>query len=150
MTPIFRLLATVALLVFSAPAVHAQDWVAPERGSALRVDLLSAIRPHVAWALGPPVEFVVWDLRVKGDIAFASLWAQRPGGGEIDLRDTRAARQGMLDPDVGDGPTVQVLYVKSGRVWVAVHHAINATERWYSDQAFCAIWAPVIPEACRF
>lgn len=150
MMSLLRLFAITALLALSSPAARAQDWVEPERGSALRADLLSAIRPHIEWALGAPIEFVVWDMRVQGNIAFASLWAQRPGGGEIDLRDTPAARRGMLDPEVGDGPTVQVLYIKSGRVWVALHHAINATERWYSDAPFCATWAPVISEACTF
>jgi hypothetical protein len=150
MNPMLRLFAVTVLLALLSPAAGAQDWVEPERGSELRTDLLSSIRPHIEWALGPPIEFVVWEMRVRGDIAFASLWAQRPGGGQIDLRDTPAARRGILDPDVGDGPGVQVLYIKSGRVWVALHYAINATERWYSDKPFCDVWASVIPEACQF
>ena len=144
-----RILAILALLILSVPAT-AQTWTEPARGTGLRADLLSAIRPHIEWSLGEPIEFVVWELRVRDDLAFASLWAQRPGGGTIDLRDTPAARWDMLDPEVGDGPTIQVLYRKSGNVWVAVHHGINATDVWYSWEPYCAIWAPVIPEACRF
>ncbi len=143
------LTALVTAAIIAPPVAGAQSWTEPARGSELRADLMSAIRPQIEWALGTPVEFVIWDLRVKDDIAFASLWAQRPGGGEIDLRDTPAAHWDMIDPEVGDGPTIQVLYRKSGRVWVAVHHGIAATDVWYSWDPYCAVWAQVIPEACR-
>jgi len=142
--------ALTAVMLTLTPPASAQSWTTPALGSDLRTDLLSAIRPHIEWALGAPIEFVVWEMRVKDDLAFASLWAQRPGGGEIDLHDTPAARYEMLDPTVGDGPTIQVLYRKSGRVWVAVHHAISATDVWYAWEPMCAIWQPVIPDTCAF
>jgi len=147
MIRIFTVLVTVLTLALPA---HAQKYTEPARGSELRNDLLSAIRPHIEWSLGEPIEFVVYDMRVSGNLAFASLWAQRPGGTEIDIRNTPAARWEELDPEVGDGPTIQVLYRKSGRVWVAVHHAIAATDVWYSWEPICAIWQPVIPDACAF
>ncbi len=93
---------------------------------------------------------VVNDLRVSGNLAFASLWAQRPGGGAIDIASTPAAQRGQLDASFGDTPRIQVLYRKSGRVWVAVEHAIAATDVWYSWEPICAIWRPVIPDACNF
>ncbi|MFZ7091527.1 hypothetical protein [Primorskyibacter sp. 2E233] len=109
---------------------------------------MSAIRPHIEWAVGAPVEFVIWDLRVDGDVAFASVMAQRPGGGVIDMAQTPAARREEIDPTVGDGATVQALLQKSGNVWVATHHAIGATDAWWFWDEFCPIWHSVIPEAC--
>ncbi len=129
-------------------ASSAQAWTEPPRGSELRANLMDAIRPHIEWALGAPVEFVVWELRVEEDVAFASLWAQRPGGGDIDMYASPGAARGDIDPDLGDGPTVQVLYQRSGDVWVAVHHGIGATDMWWSWTGYCPIWHPVILEVC--
>jgi len=135
--------------VFLAGAGAAQGWSEPERGSQTRAALMDALRPHVEWILGPPVEFVVWELRRQGDLAFFSGWAQRPGGGEIDMARTPGAVWGALDPSIGDGPTVQALYHRSGETWVAVHWAISATDVWYAWGPICAVWRPVIPKACR-
>jgi hypothetical protein len=139
--------AAMAALAGMASGVRA-DWIEPARGTATRAALMDALRPHVEWALGAPVEFLVWDLRQSGDIAFASLMAQRPGGGAIDIATTPAAMRGELDPQVGDGATVQALYRLSGDTWVAVHWAISATDVWYSWGPICAEYRAVIPEAC--
>ena len=55
------------------------------RVAAPRAALMDALRPKVEWALGAPVQFVVYDLRRQGDLAFASVYPQRPGGADIDL-----------------------------------------------------------------
>ncbi len=110
--------------------------------------MLDAIRPHVEWTLGPRVIVVVDDLRVSGDDGFASLQAKRPGGGEIDLETTPGARRGGFDPQMSDGASVQALLQRSGRVWVATHHAIGATDVWRAWVAFCPVWAAVLPETC--
>jgi hypothetical protein len=128
----------------------AQAWESPARGTATRTALMDALRPHVEWSLGAPVEFVVWDLRRHGDIAFFSGVAQRPGGGEIDIARTPAAQRGELDPEVGDGATVQALYKLSGQTWVVVHFAISASDVWYAWEPICAEFRPIIPEACNF
>ncbi|WP_425100268.1 hypothetical protein [Tropicibacter sp. S64] len=133
------------LLLLAAPALA---WEEPARGTATRTNIMDAIRPHIEWALGAPVEFVVWDLRRDGDVAFASLMAQRPGGGVIDVYATPAPRRGEIDPEVGDGATVQALLQKSGDTWVATHHAIGATDMWWAWEEFCPIWHTVIPEVC--
>lgn len=142
-----HILAVLFLAITTA--ADAQSYSEPARGSDLRADLMSAIRPHIEWQLGAPVEFVIWDLRVSGDAAFASLMAQRPGGIGIDLADTYGAEHGEFDPEVGDGATIQALLVKSGRTWVAVHYAIGATDAWWYYEGFCPIWADVIPEVCE-
>ena len=139
----------LAILLLSLTTVaSAQSYTEPERGTELRGDLLDSIRPHIEWLIGAPVEFVVWDLRVSGDAAFASLMAQRPGGEPIDLAKTWGSEHGHIDPEVGDGATVQALIVKSGRTWVTVHYAISATDAWWYYEGFCPIWADVIPEVC--
>ncbi|MDQ2092050.1 hypothetical protein [Marimonas arenosa] len=138
----------LAVFLVAASGVRA-DYFEPARGTELRRTLMDALRPHIEWPLGAPVEFVVWDLRVADDIAFFSGMAQRPGGGVIDIADTPAARWGELDPEVGDGATVQALYKLSGRTWVAVHIGISATDVWYSWEPICQEYRAVIPEACQ-
>lgn len=138
-----RKLALALALTLAAPVAGA--WTEPPRGSALRADLMDAARPLAERVLGAPVEFVVHDLRVEGDVAFAALTAQRPGGAPIDLLATPGYRRGEIDPEFMDGSTLQVLYQRSGRQWVAVDHAIGATDVWYADPANCPIWAPVLP-----
>ncbi|KMK68327.1 hypothetical protein [Puniceibacterium sp. IMCC21224] len=129
--------------------VAALAWTEPARGTDLRADLMDALRPHAEWQLGAPLVFVVHDLRVDGDVGFASMSAVRPGGAEIDLRRTPAYARGMLDPEYMDGASFQVLYRRSGRVWVAEHWVLGATDVWWSDPAFCPTWRAVIAEVCR-
>lgn len=138
-----RKLAAALLLTLAATAAGA--WTEPPRGSALRADLMDAARPLAERVLGAPVEFVVHDLRVEGDVAFAALTAQRPGGAPIDMLATPGYQRGEIEPEFMDGSTLQVLYRRSGRQWVAVEHAIGATDVWYADPAYCPIWAPVLP-----
>lgn len=143
-------------LVFVACGVGtagAQNYYEPERGTATRSALMDAIRPHVEWDLGQPIEFVVNDLRVSGDVAFASLAPQRPGGTPIDLRDTPWYRRNW-DPnsdfmDFMDGTHTEVLYRRMRDTWVAVHFAIGATDVWYDWDEYCPEYRSVIPEWCK-
>lgn len=141
------ILAALALCAAALPAL-AQGYTQPARGTAERKNLMDAIRPHVAMELGAPVEFVIHDLRVAGNAAFASLWAQRPGGREIDMVATPMAARGDYHPDMFDGPTVQALLIQSGGVWVAMHWAIGATDVWWAWDGYCPNWHRVIPEVC--
>ncbi len=142
------LILFLLFLLSLTTAASAQTYTEPARGTELRQDLLDAIRPHIEWDLDAPIEFVVWELRATDNVAFASLMAQRPGGAPIDMYQTPAAQRGDVDPEVGDGATVQALLVKSGRTWVAVHIGMSATDAWWYYEGFCPIWAEVIPEAC--
>lgn len=138
-----------ALLLLLAIATTAQaQYTEPQRGTQLRKDLMSAIRPIMEWHLGPPVQFVIHDLRVAGDVAFASVHAQRPGGGKIDLYKTPGYRRGQVDPEHFDDTSFQALYQKSGTQWVPVQHVIGATDVWWAWDEFCPIWRAVIPEVC--
>lgn len=141
---------TILGMIFSlAMAMPALAWDTPARGTADRAGLMDAIRPHAEWALGAPVQFVVYDLRRWGNLAFASVYPQRPGGQEINMYQTPIYRRGHFSPDVSDGPGLQALFVKSGQTWVAVHWVIGATDVWYAYGELCAVWRPVIPEVCQ-
>ena len=131
-----------------APVV-AQSYSEPARGTATRAALMDAIRPHVEWDLGQPIEFVVDELRVAGDVAYGSLSPQRPGGGAIDLYDTPGYRRGEMEPEYMDGTRVAVLYRKLRETWVAVHHSIGATDVWFAAPDYCIEYAAVIPEWCK-
>lgn len=140
-----RGLLVMTAVVFAGPA---PGWETPSRGSAERGALMDAMRPHAEWVFGPPVVFVVSDLRVAGDVAFGAMRAVRPGGVEIQRSGLPRHTIEGDNPFDWDGPQLQVLYRRAGDTWVAVHHAIGATDVWYADPAFCPLWAPVIPEIC--
>ena len=70
---------------------------------------MDAIRPHIEWELGQPVEFIVNELRASGNYALAFLAPQRPGGTKIDLLKTPGFQRGSLEPDYMDGTAVVVL-----------------------------------------
>ena len=136
----------LALLCTAFPALA--DWSEPARGSALRSALADAARPHAEWMLGAPVEFVINDLRVSGKVGFGAFQAQRPGGGGIDMADTPMVTRDGMETDYLDGPSMQVLYKRSGDTWVAVHWQIGATDVWYAWDAYCPEYRDVIPENC--
>ena len=138
----------VLILLLLPTALLAADFYEPARGSALRRHLMEAIRPHAEWTLGAPVEFVVSDLRVSGEIGYAALEPQRPGGGRIDFWQTPLMKRGEIDPEFYDGVHMHVLYQKSGETWVAVHWSIGATDVWWADPALCSIFRTVTPEVC--
>ena len=145
-----RLILALVLGVFvlGGGPVAAQSYSEPARGTATRAALMDAIRPHVEWDLGRPIEFVVDELQVAGDVAYGSLSPQRPGGGAIDLYDTAGYRRGM-EYEYMDGTRVAVLYRKVRETWVAVHHSIGATDVWFAAPDYCIEYAAVIPEWCK-
>lgn len=143
-----RRMILAGLMILFPVMAGAQGWFTPERGSALRADLMDALRPMVEWELGAPVEFVIHDLRVAGDRAFAMLEAQRPGGQPINMWATPMVQRGTFDPELIDTPHIEVFWRKSGRMWVAVHWAIGATDVWYQYEPICAEYGALIPEVC--
>lgn len=134
------------LIVALVPRV-ALSWSEPQRGTQVRRDLMDALRPRAEAIFGTPVQFVVGTLRVEGDVAFGMVSVQRPGGGAIDVRRTPGWRDGYFLPDA-DHLSGQVLYERSGRVWVARHWHFGATDVWWADPRLCPRFAPVTPEVC--
>ena len=143
-----RFVFFLLLLVIAGPG-QAQSWQEPARGSSTRKALMDALRPHAMWMLGSPIEFVVYDLRQSGNLAFASVHPQRPGGAEINLYETPGFQRGDLEPEYMDGVAIQALYYKSGDTWVAVHWELGAGDVWYAYVPICAVWRKVIPDACQ-
>ena len=61
------LMVGVGLLSVFASASYA--WEEPARGTSDRSELMDAIRPHIEWSLGAPIEFVISQLRVSEEVA---------------------------------------------------------------------------------
>lgn len=94
-------LSLCIMLLAIASEAPAQQIIQPERGSALRAELLDAARPVFARDIGGQVEFVVQQLNVMGNWAFGEVRLQRPGGTPIDWKKTKYAEDfeaGMFDP----------------------------------------------------
>ncbi len=146
--PCIKRPVVIAALCALATPIAAQTYSEAPRGSETREDIIDSLRPQAEWSFGAPVEFMVGEVRVAQDVAFATVRAQRPGGEEIDIFKTPIALRQETDRQAGNGPTMEVLLQKSGRVWVPVHFGINSSEGWWYDPVYCPIWAAVIPEAC--
>ncbi|MCC5975888.1 MAG: hypothetical protein JJT81_17825 [Rubellimicrobium sp.] len=142
-----RFAALLALVLTGAQAI-AQGYHEPERGSAERRALMDAIRPNVEGILGAPVEFVVDKLRVSGDVGFATLRAQRPGGAAIDIRATPVFAQGLYDPEGGDPRDIEALFLREGNRWVVADWGSASTDVWWSYGPICQRFRAVIPEYC--
>lgn len=141
-----RILMTFLACCALASPLYA--WQEPARGSADRARLMDALRPLAEWSLDAPIEFVVNDLRVQGDVAFAMVSPQRPGGKAIDLAETPLVLRDGQNPANMDGARIDALLKRAGGTWVAVHWAMGATDVWWSDPTFCPEYRAVIPEAC--
>lgn len=136
-----------AALALWAGAVAAQGWSEPARGSTERRAIMDALRPFATQLFGAPVEFVVRDLRVAGDVAFAAVAAQRPGGGAIDVARTPGWATGYFLPE-GDWTYGQALLWRGGAGWVVDDWLFGATDVWWSEPRYCAAYRPVIADVC--
>ncbi len=136
-----------AFVAALATGATAQEWYEPQRGSADRRGIMDAIRPQADLVFGPPVEFVVIDLRVAGDMAFARVSAQRPGGAAIDIAATPGWQSGYFMPDA-DWVGGQAILRRLGAEWVPVEVIFGATDVWWADPMFCAGFRPVIADVC--
>lgn len=142
-------LAAIVLAIWSSAISAQADFYEPARGSQERKSVLDAMRVFAEEELGAPVEFVVYQMRVSGNQGFAAVYAQRPGGGEINLYNTPGFIAGTIDPEMMDGSSMQALLRKSGRTWVAVHWAIGPTDAWFAYAPFCRRYNQVIADFCQ-
>ncbi len=138
----------LALTLLLGGPVLAQGYHEPARGTAERRALMDAIRPDAEALLGAPVEFVVDELRVAGDVAFAMLSAQRPGGVPIDIRSTPFARSEFYDPLGGDPTQLQVFFHRVGGAWIVEDWGAASTDVWWAQSPLCLRYRVVIPEYC--
>ena len=129
------------------PAAPQARYLQPGRGDPARSAILSAMRPVAETVFGAPVEFIDVEMRVNGGLAYADVFAQRPGGSDIDPRatpdPTRAA-----DHDNGfDWNKVSALLRRDAfGSWQVERHVIAASEAFWLDD--CATWGPLFPETC--
>ena len=121
----------VALLFAAATYADADGWTTPKRNSEERKAIMNAMRPTLARKLNAPIQFVVKELRVFDDWAFAQVVPQRPGGRPINLRNIplRAEAEYM------DGVRTEVFLRRKNGRWQVIEHAIGATDAWYV--AYC-------------
>lgn len=120
----FGLLIGVQTMVFADPAEPAQ-------GTQLRQQLLDTVRVIAEYELGAPVEFVVIELQADGDLAFARLFPQRPGGGQIDLETTPMMVLRNAPIDAFDGTRMEVFLERVAGSWSVTDYAVGATDAWW-------------------
>lgn len=138
----------LAIIGGLAVATPASAWETPARGTKLRADLMDAVRPHAYQIFGAPVVFVIEELRVQGDVAFAMLDPVRPDGRKMVFDDLSPEIKKHEDPEYWAGPHMQALYQRVGRTWVASYAYHGATDVWWADPRYCPTWHSVIPEYC--
>jgi len=123
--------AIMSVLIGSLGLANAAEWKTPGRGSVDRAAIMDAMRPVVAQRLNHPIEFVVQDLRVYRDWAFAQVVPQRPGGGRINIANTpmRAEAEDM------DGVRTEAFLKRTATGWRVVEFGIGSTDVWWLS--FC-------------
>lgn len=141
------LCAAIAAGIAGAAPLRAEPREPPP-GSALRAALLDTIRPFAEYDLAPPVTFVVIEMLAEGDLAFARLTAQRPGGVPIDMAQTPMVTRRHHDPSMIDGPRFEVFFARTAGRWYVRDYALGATDAWWFGYD-CATYARFLPEqAC--
>lgn len=103
----------------------AQTVVAPERGSALRTELLDTVRPAISKQTGGSVIFVVDTLQVLGDWAYLEADPRRPDGSKIDWRRTKFRE--AYEADMFSGLVLALLHWQDGR-WALVDTFVGPTD----------------------
>ncbi|OAN82488.1 hypothetical protein A8B78_08550 [Jannaschia sp. EhC01] len=139
----FRGITLVLFLGFGA-VVQAMPFE-PGPGSDLRRELLDTLRPLAAYDLGAPLVFRVLEISVDGDVAFARLIAQRPGGAEIDLSDTPMVAWRNVDPFEIDGPRFEAFFVRHNGHWQVVQYALGSSDAWWYGNR-CDVFGTLLRE----
>lgn len=139
--------ALLALVSFglAVPVALSQAAHEPPRGSAERAAILDAVRPEAAVYLGSPIEFVVRELSVSRDQAYAFLRAQRPGGVTIDIKNTPWGRGPYYSGPI-DYPGIAALLRHRDGQWVVVEAIFSPADAPFAEPQHCRDWHDVLPE----
>ena len=100
--------------------------VSPSKGSALRSDILNALRPAIAREIGGHVSFVVHTLRVMDRWAYVSADPVRPDGHPIDWRTTKFRRD--VEADMFSGLVLALLRRSDSGQWAVADYALGPTD----------------------
>ena len=105
---------------------YAQDIASPSKGSALRSDILNALRPAIAREIGGNVSFVVHTLRVMDHWAYVSADPVRPDGRPIDWRTTKFRLD--VEADMFSGLVLALLRRSDSGQWTVADYALGPTD----------------------
>jgi hypothetical protein len=128
-----KLALGIALCV-ATPSLAAER---PPPGSALRHEILNALRPSVEAKLGPNVEFVVTYIGVENGWAFVQAEPQRRGGRPINGKAYFRGEWEYMDGLT----TTAILRFQYGR-WNLIESRVGATDAWYCDSRTVSRFAP--------
>jgi hypothetical protein len=122
--------AALAGATLLSPQLSFAEVVTPKPGTALRAEVLNALRPRVVAEIGGAIDFKVDTLRVLQDWAFVSAKPQRPGGASIDWLKTKFREQWQA----GQGSDVVLALLKrEGGAWTVVECDIGPTDVAWLD-----------------
>lgn len=138
---VFAVVLVLAALALGS-VTHAQTVQHPPPGSAERRAILDTVRPLLEQQVGPPVEFVVNDIRIVGQFAFVAVEPQRPGGGRIDYSHLTRGD----DADFFDGLRTEAILTRRDGRWLVAHYGIGSTDVWYV--AYCDSYPRALIPMC--
>ena len=127
-------LFSLLFICIDAMVSRAQKVYTPEKGTAERTAILSALRVPVEKELKQKVQFSVQEFRSNGNWAFLSGEPQNMSGGRPNYKGT--PYQDAIDSDAFDNNFFAVLK-KTGGKWKVVTYAIGCTDvcyaTWWKD-----------------
>lgn len=116
---------SLSLVFVFAVAAFAQSVYTPEKDSAERKAILSALRVPVEKKLKQKIQFSIQNFKVQGNWAFLNGEPQNSSGGEPNYRGTEY--QPAIDDGIFDN-NFQALLKKIGGKWKIVTYAIGCTD----------------------
>lgn len=123
-----RYLLPIIILAALVSGAAAQEMRSPGTGSAERKEILNVVRVPTERDLKQKVSFVVDQLNIKGQWAFASGQLQTPSGERVKLNGT--AYEG--EEDFFDNNFFALLKKTRGK-WRVVEHALGCTDVCYLE-----------------
>jgi hypothetical protein len=111
-------------------SVYSQSVYSPEKGSAERKAILSALRIPVEKELKQKIVFAAETFNVSGAWAFVSGNPQSSTGGKPDYRGT--PYQEAIDAEMFDNNFFALLKKSAGK-WKVVHYDIGCTDVCFAD-----------------
>ena len=125
-----KLSLLLSVLCALSLSTFSQSVYTPEKGSAVRTSILSALRAPVERELGQKIVFAAEHFNVSGSWAFLSGEPQNASGGKPDW--SRTKYQKAVEADMFGGGFYALLR-KTGGVWHVVRYEIGCTDVCYAD-----------------